>query len=170
MKKLLILVLLAFGINAGAQTTLVNKLRGTGFIKKNNYTRVLVQDSINGDVNWVLKSSLVNDVPNLDQVLTEGNTSDQSIELNNGFNQTIIEPSTFVTQNITTTAGVNFSESGVGIFTQNESLGVEIKTDSISESYVAQFPAKVIIDEEPEIFVFQSDLTAFSATIGSPTR
>jgi len=104
---------------------------------------------------------------NLNQVLTEGNTSDKTIVLNNGTNVTIIEPGATSIQNISTTAGVGLSETGVGIYTQDEMLGVEIHTDNITETYIAQFPDK--IGGSDEIIAMQSDLTALSSTIGLPT-
>jgi len=93
---------------------------------------------------------------NLNQVLTEGNTSDKTIVLNNGTNETIIEPGATSIQNISTTAGVSLTETGVGIYTQDETLGVEIHTDNITETYIAQFPDK--IGGSDEIIAMQSDL------------
>lgn len=100
---------------------------------------------------------------NLTQVLTQGNTSNLSIELSNGTNLTILEPATVLVQDTATTAGVNLSPAGLGIFTQEEGLGVEIKTDDISEQYTAQFPNK--IGGADEIIVMQTDL--ISSDIGN---
>ena len=101
---------------------------------------------------------------NLNQVLTEGNTSDQSIVLNNGTSETIIEPGATSIQNISTTAGVSLGETGVGIYTQEEGLGVEIHTDNVSETYIAQLPDKT--GGTDETFAMLTDLISLQPLSG----
>ncbi len=65
MKKYLLLFLLIFSVMTQAQT-LQNPTYGTTAlklnVKQNNATRVIVQDSVTGKLNWVLKSSITDPV------------------------------------------------------------------------------------------------------------
>lgn len=92
----------------------------------------------------------------LQEVLTEGNNADNTIELENSTNITTIEQGSIYTKNKASTAGVGFSEQGIDIYTQNESLAVGIKTDNISEPYTTQFPNK--IGGAEETFAMVSDI------------
>lgn len=77
MKKYLILLLFVSTFGFAQNTTLVNKIKITGATKKNDATRVLVQDSISKGVHWVLKSSFGGggSTPTLNEVLVTGNQS-----------------------------------------------------------------------------------------------
>jgi hypothetical protein len=99
----------------------------------------------------------------LNSVLNEGNESDGSIILENTTHSHNIEPSAVSILNKSTTAGVSISEQGVDIYTINSSLVVGIKTDNITETYIAQLPNKT--GGANETFVMQSDLIG----IGAPT-
>lgn len=92
----------------------------------------------------------------LQEVLTEGNNADNTIELENSTNITTIEQGSIYTKNKASTAGVGFSEQGIDIYTQNESLAVGIKTDNITETYFAQLPNK--IGGAEETFAMVSDI------------
>jgi len=94
MKKiLLLLVLILTSINFQAQTTVANKLKINSNTKQNTATRVLVQDSITKEVNWVLKSSLTPTTPTLQQVATSGSTvTNKPILLTNSLeNKTVLD-------------------------------------------------------------------------------
>lgn len=58
MKKIFLLVFLAFSMSSIAQTTVANRLRVNSATKKNDATRVVVQDSITKEYHWILKSSI----------------------------------------------------------------------------------------------------------------
>lgn len=58
MRKIIFYLLLLISSVSFGQTTLANKLKITGAIKDNLASRVMVQDSLTGELKWILKSSL----------------------------------------------------------------------------------------------------------------
>ena len=83
MKKIILLVLLFISTIMWSQTVPKNsRLAITQNVKQNTATRVVVQDSITKELNWVLKSSLVAPVPTLQQVTTAGAVTTTSLTAN----------------------------------------------------------------------------------------
>lgn len=58
MRKIIFYLLLLISSVSFGQTTLANKLKITAAIKDNLASRVMVQDSLTGELKWILKSSL----------------------------------------------------------------------------------------------------------------
>lgn len=76
MKKTIFLVLLFISTIMWSQTVpKQSRLAITQNVKQNTATRVVVQDSITKELNWVLKSSIVQPTPTLQQTLDTQNTS-----------------------------------------------------------------------------------------------
>jgi len=151
MKKVLFILLMILSASAWSQTTLVNKLRASGFIKKNNYTRVLVQDSINGDVNWVLKNSIA-PIPTIEQVLGAGSVAhEKSITIWEDFAETgtkaELYPAMIASGDST---GDNKSALSVGKVTvRTGNAGtVSIDAENATGNYNVKYPAKTG-DHEP---------------------
>ena len=59
MKKHLILSLLIFSSLSFSQTTVLNRLKVNGSTKKNDATRVVVQDSLTKEYHWALKDNFL---------------------------------------------------------------------------------------------------------------
>jgi len=80
----------------------------------------------------------------LEGVLAEGNVADNFFSLESATHITQIDQQAVNVKNKSTTAGVGISEQGVDIYTDNESNGVELRTDNVTSGfYFVQFPDKV---------------------------
>lgn len=81
MKKqiLLFLILLTFAVQGQTTVPQNSKLAITKNVKQNSATRIIVQDSITKELNWILKSSLVTPIPTLQQVTTAGATTNVGV-------------------------------------------------------------------------------------------
>lgn len=119
MKKTVFLLMLFISTITQAQTVpKQSRLAITQNVKQNSATRIVVQDSITKELNWVLKSNLN---PTLDNVLAAGNTSTKSLALTN--------PTSFVT------VSLGASQSPLSFSRNQASAGFTLGNPQVSQPY-----------------------------------